>query len=51
MNFYLNFMAEHKEKISSLEVFLMVLACGKVPEQFKVTLSKRNDISKILHIV
>ena len=42
---------KQRKECGKFEVFLMVLACGKVPEQFKVTLSKRNDISKILHIV
>lgn len=55
LNAYFSYKTEKRMRqicdVPPSEVFLMVLACGKVPEQFKVTLSKRNDISKILHIV
>lgn len=37
--------------IKNSEVFIAMISCGNVPEQFKVPLSKRYSVSNIVHVV
>ena len=55
----LNWSSTHleDEKIRNLinspesERIILIIACGDIPEKFKCTLSKRNDIKKVVKII